>query len=392
MRVIHVVPFAARLGGYENQARLLMQAHAAHGIPTLLITHDSHATPGPDAGWPSETTVLSFKPRRGRFATSRIAAALRQHLARDERAVLHVHALDVLAGAAVDAAWNELGLPALVSVASPGDVTAFVHTAPALRDVDVDSTMEGSILHAWLQRSAMREAWQRLSRADVWIALSREIAEELENVGQIPLGRIHDCPNAVVVPEDPLPLRPDGTDAILIGRLVEGKGVFTAAEALLRVRQSFPHATLTLVGDGPARQALQEMAAQPEYGGSLRIAGRREGGVFEEFRPDLFVFPTVREGCPNALLEACAHGVPCLTSRVGGIADWFDVHSDLRTVDDPRDVERLAGEWIDLLGDADARQALADRGRARVLGVASVERVFERHLGLYEAILDPTIG
>lgn len=75
-------------------------------------------------------------------------------------------------------------------------------------------------------------------------------------------------------------------------------------------------ATLFIIGDGPERSTLERLASQK--GGSTKILflGWQDQVAGFLSAADLFVFPSKYEGCSNALLEALAHGVPCLGSRI----------------------------------------------------------------------------
>jgi len=76
---------------------------------------------------------------------------------------------------------------------------------------------------------------------------------------------------------------------------------------------------LTVVGDGPARTALQKRASALPEGATVTFAGTlphdRIAEVFSN--SDLFVLPSQREGCPNVVVEAMAAGLPVVVSDSG---------------------------------------------------------------------------
>jgi len=77
---------------------------------------------------------------------------------------------------------------------------------------------------------------------------------------------------------------------------------------------------------------------------------------------DIFVFPSISEGMPNALLEALACGLPCVASAAGW-ATFLRNGTDCLKVD-PEDVPAIT-EAIRLLADDDvARDRLGLAGRA----------------------------
>ncbi|MCB9411260.1 MAG: glycosyltransferase [Actinobacteria bacterium] len=110
-----------------------------------------------------------------------------------------------------------------------------------------------------------------------------------------------------------------------VGRLAGDKGLDVVLAALDVAAAKFPEAALVVVGDvdsadPPPQAVLDRMNADP------RITWR---GWVTDVVPvlrdlDVLVFPSLREGLPNAVIEAAACGVPTVGWDVTGVRDAVD--------------------------------------------------------------------
>ena len=110
---------------------------------------------------------------------------------------------------------------------------------------------------------------------------------------------------------------------IQVGHLLKQKGVDTTIRAFAKIRQTRPNATLTIIGQGEQRDALEQLCRSLELGDSVRFLGQIPNSrVLEEMgRHQYFVMPSVREGFGIVYLEAMANGCITIGTQGEGIAD-----------------------------------------------------------------------
>lgn len=107
------------------------------------------------------------------------------------------------------------------------------------------------------------------------------------------------------------------------GRMVPAKGHRVLLGALALLQESGVEFSCALIGDGPERLFLQEMAQR------LRIANRVQflGAMAHEptlsalSQADVFVLASFAEGLPVALMEAMALGIPCISTTIAAIPE-----------------------------------------------------------------------
>lgn len=112
-------------------------------------------------------------------------------------------------------------------------------------------------------------------------------------------------------------------------RLIPKKGLRSALMAMRLVADAWPHAILTLAGDGPLAGEMQALAAELGLGPHVVFAGWCEQDQLRALYRDshLFLHPSEttdggdREGIPNSLLEGMAAGLPAVATWHGGIPE-----------------------------------------------------------------------
>ena len=113
-------------------------------------------------------------------------------------------------------------------------------------------------------------------------------------------------------------------DAFVIGivsKLWEGKGHATLIEGFSLAASAVPGCRLVIVGEGPLRPELENLARRKGVEDKVVLTGfqREVAQMISMF--DLAVLPSFFEGMGRVLLEAMAMGIPVIGSDVGGIPD-----------------------------------------------------------------------
>jgi glycosyltransferase involved in cell wall biosynthesis len=163
------------------------------------------------------------------------------------------------------------------------------------------------------------------------------------------------------------PGRRPGQRAIFVGRLDAVKGVPLLIEAFAAVREAHPEARLAVVGDGPARAALEAQAAALGIAAATEFLGYRAQDEVADLLAgaDLLVLPSFAEGLPVVLMEAMASGLPVIATRVAGVAELVEDGVSGLLVP-PGDVESLAAALRRLLADPALGARMGAAGRAQV--------------------------
>jgi glycosyltransferase involved in cell wall biosynthesis len=201
------------------------------------------------------------------------------------------------------------------------------HTAPGVRKGCRGSRAEGAVYAAGLA------AWQRrtVEHADVIVVPSRAAADRLREL-DAPVGEVHVVPHVVrglEADDRPAPHDPHGP-ALVASRLAAEKGIDVAIVACAKAGVG-----LTVAGDGPQREALEQLARRlaltilvgpdgpPPADRQVRFTGRLDREALAALRATCSVelVPSrAHETFGLAAIEALAAGLPVVASAVGALA------------------------------------------------------------------------
>ncbi len=184
------------------------------------------------------------------------------------------------------------------------------------------------------RNAVFKSLWIRIFEKSLWRdskfiqGVSRLEASSLESLPEI--GKIVYIPNGVDVPAATalFKTRESQNYWLFLGRLaIEQKGLDILLNAYAKANLTVSLPSLLLVGPdfrgGMAK--LKALAGDLGIASKVKFAGPLVGGEKKQVlaQAALFLHPSRWEGLPLSILEALAHGVPCLVSPETGVADWI---------------------------------------------------------------------
>jgi glycosyltransferase involved in cell wall biosynthesis len=374
------------MGGPALHVSYLTAGLRERGYETILVAgsvgqgEQSMAYVAEELGVPVMTIPhlhREISPVRDLLATVRLARIIRA----EQPAILHTHTAK--AGAV-------------------GRVAALL--AGRRRPPIIVHTFHGHVLRGYFGRFRTGD-FRLLERwlahvTDALVAVSPEVRDELVGFGVAPASKFRVIRLGIELDER---LARDGaaraeTRRVMgiaddrfvvgwIGRMTAVKRTDIVLRSFRQLRDDGVNAVLCMVGDGPDRRTVEDLARELGVMRECLFPGYQEdvGPFFAAF--DVFVLPSGNEGTPVTAIEALASGCPVVATRVGGLPDVVTDGEDGFLVE-PGDVEGLSARLARLAGDQGLRARMGAAGRERMRGRYAVDRLIDDIDRLYRDLLE----
>lgn len=175
---------------------------------------------------------------------------------------------------------------------------------------------------------------------------------------------------------------------VSVGRLVDRKNHKYLIEAFATIINEFPEYTLEIYGEGELRNQLEMQIEMLGLKEKVLLKGNKDN-IFEcIYAASLFVLPSESEGMPNALIEAMALGVPCISTdcKPGG-AKALIRNGENGFIVPLDDVDELADRMSFMLMNPDAAEKMAQNAM-NIRNTHAPEVIYD----IWEKFIMQTIG
>jgi len=170
--------------------------------------------------------------------------------------------------------------------------------------------------------------------------------------------------NPVDVGRFDLPKRAhDGVRIVTVGRLAPQKNQKLLIDAIKGVIQDHPEVSLTILGDGPQREEIEEHIEQEALEPVVTLLGNVPNVEDYFAESDIFALSSDYEGLPLVVLEAMAASLPVVSTDVGGVKD---IVTDNGILVEPGNKDELINAINKMIHNENLRKKFAAKSRENV--------------------------
>ena len=404
MRILHVNKFLYRRGGAEAYMLDLADLQRAAGHEVFFYSMD-HPDNLPDANdrWfaprmelnpPAETLPGRLKAAGGVIYRPSARRGIAQVVREVRPDVVHLNNIYHQLSPSILRPIAEQGIPTVMTLHD------YKLVCPTYQFLDHGEICEACLPRKFHQATVRRcnrgslsgsllstveatlhRAFKAYGPVDLFVCPSDFIRQKMIE-GGISASRLRHIPHFCAV-DDIEPAEAPGAGVFFAGRLSHEKGVDVLLEAAALLPASVE---VTIAGDGPDRDALEERAVALGVTDRVVFLGRVPGAeVHARMRRAAVVAMPSRwyENQPMTVLEAAACGRPVVATTLGGFPELIEdgVTGRLIPHDDPRALAAALRSYVD-------DPATAHEHGARARGVARERFAPSAHLTALERAYD----
>ncbi|NWF76984.1 MAG: glycosyltransferase family 4 protein [Chloroflexi bacterium] len=258
------------------------------------------------------------------------------------------------------------------------------HSIVTNRAIDLISRAYDHTLGALVVKSARRN-----------IGVSQAACEFLKHLGAAHAQVIYDGIDTSIFKREKTNYRQKlgiSNDTIVItfvGRLIYAKGVQDLISAFSKIKDTAPELKLLIVGDGPYRADLENLAQQTGCASNILFLGQKsQDEVIDVLSAtDIFVNPSYSEGLGISVTEAASIGLPIIATDVGGTREIIATNETGILVK-ARDVGQLAEELRRLGANIELRKRLGENARRLAEQKFNWDKIVREYIELYAGLAE----
>lgn len=172
-----------------------------------------------------------------------------------------------------------------------------------------------------------------------------------------------------------------------VGRLTEQKRFDVLIDAFKKISDRFPDYNLVIFGEGDLREELEAQVERLALKDRVFLPGTNPEAVKLVNRTSVFVLSSDMEGMPNALMEAMAMGVPCVSTRCEMGPEELIENGENGLLVDVGSSDQIAAAIFKYIIDEEFAAKVSANGR-KMLKTHSVDTISEQWLEFIKKISD----
>ena len=238
---------------------------------------------------------------------------------------------------------------------------------------------------------------------DTFIAVADSHGEFLRDFERFPADKVRiirngvDCQRFVASESARLNLRHElglGPDALLVGivaalRSEKNHTMLVRAAADMRTRH--PDAHWVIIGDGPQRATIENLAAELGVADRIHLLGTRHDTDKLVAALDVFTLCSLNEASPVSILEALSCQIPVVATEVGSVGESI-VDGQTGYLIPSEDIQAMSNRVSELLASPKLRCQMGKAGRDLVSKTGSLESMVDGYqrmaIELYDSKID----
>jgi glycosyltransferase involved in cell wall biosynthesis len=233
-----------------------------------------------------------------------------------------------------------------------------------------------------------------INKANAIIVLASQFKESMMDIIDTPQ-KIIVMPTAVDVVAFQIaetPARKDGLKVLFLSRIIRNKGVFEIADSIERIIKKNQQLEIKfiLAGDGEDKKALESYVINKKVDKYVEfpgyVKGKDKADLFKA--SDLFIFPSYHaEGCPVAVLEAMAAGLPVVSTNVAALKEII-INGINGIIIEKQSAEQIVDAVNLLVNDIELMEKMGHNNRTRAKAEFDVPVIFKKLNRIYDNLID----